>query len=392
MKKQAVLLLVTVLLLIINLNYISAESNNSTDNSIPDISLNYPSSVNFGNEFNIGVALNNFPNDSYDVRIGILDNGTRIARIWNGSYWQSTYYYINDIINTNEKNSESFRMNVTSCRNGNYNLEIKIRDSKNHIYNFNNYSINVIGNCNIVNPPVDNTDPTDDEDTTDSTDSQISLNLDWNDNNIENGKEFEVKLTANNLEDKDYDVKVYIYDEDSNKPISQTYSDNKWQSSNNYINEFFSGPGSESKKVKLRIKDSSRDFDGTATIGVRIREHGSSTYKKEIEVSIDILEGDDASSTSTSEDSTLVDNEDTNSLINQNEESVDEAPLTGNVIHLGTSKIKSESIKSKKNMVYQSNNELIKKYSVYSFTGLLVIFWVALVFLGIKQNLFFKSR
>lgn len=373
--------------MLINFNYISATANNSTENPIPNITINYPVQVNFGEEFNVGLTLNNFPDDIYDVRMGILDNSTRIARIWNGSIWQSTYYYINKAIDTSQINSKSFKLNLTSCYNGNADVEVKIRDSKDKIYTFNNYSINVIGNCNVNNPPVNNTNPAPED--TDNND--ITLNLDWS-GDMKNGEDFEVEIKANNLEDKNYDVKVYIYDDNKNKPISQVYDDGKWISSTSYISEFFKGPGDESKEIKLRIKDISRDFDGEAIIGIRIREHGKTIYMKEMEASIDILEAESTSSTSDDvEDSGTDDNSkfdnNSNEQLNQAEENINSVPVTGEVIHLGSSKIKSESIKSKKNIVYESKNELIKRYSIYEFIALLIIFLGAVVFLkSIKRK------
>ena len=388
MKKQVWLIIIG-LLILVNFNYISATNNNSTENSIPNITINYPDSANFGEEFNVALTLNNFPDDVYDVRIGILDNSTRIARIWNGSYWQSTYYYINQAINTSQINSKSFKLNLTSCYDGNANVEVKIRDSKNKVYIFNNYSIDVIGDCNV--DPINNTDDNPTSDNTDNTNpnGDISLNLDWN-GDMENGKDFEVEIKADNLEDKNYDAKIYIYDDDPNKPISQVYDNGKWLSSTGYISEFFKGPGDKSKTIKLRIKDSFKDFNGEATIGLRIREHGKTVYTQEMEAAIDILEAESASSTSSASNNVNVDNsgvdDNSNESINQAQEIISEASTSGDVIHLGSSKIESESIKSKKNIVYESKNESIKKYSIYSFTVLLVIFLGMLVFLDLKRN------
>ena len=376
--------------MLINLNHISALTNNSTENPIPNIIISYPNSVNFGEEFNVGLTLNNFPEDIYDIRIGILDNSTRIARIWNGNTWQSTYYYINQAINTNQINSESFKLSLTSCYDGNAIVEVKIRDSKNKLYTYNNYSINIIGNCNVnQNDNIEDNNPTPEKnDDTDVDDSDITLNLDWS-GDMKNGEEFEVTVRADNLEDKNYDVKVYIYDDDQNKPISQVYNNLKWVSSTSYISEFFKGPGDESKSIKLRIKDSSRDFNGEAIIGVRMREHGKTIYMQEIEAEIDIQEAESASSSagsssSDAEDSGVGDN--FNESINQGLGNINEIPITQEVIHLGNSKIKSESIKSKKNIVYESKNELIKRYSIYSFTVLLVIFLGMLVFLNSRNK------
>ena len=68
--------------------------------------------------------------------------------------FQIILYYLNNIINNSETNI--FLLNITSCYNGAGNFEIKIKDSKNNYYNFNNYSVNIFGNCSFYNPTIDN--------------------------------------------------------------------------------------------------------------------------------------------------------------------------------------------------------------------------------------------
>lgn len=383
MKKLVTFILIIILNLIFNLNFIYAINNSTQAN----VTLSYPSQVNFAQEFNVNVTLNNFPNDVYGVRIGIINDSIRLARIWNGSYWQSTYYYINNAINTIQKKTESFRLNITSCYNGNANLELKLRDSKNYVYSFYNYTINIIGNCStshnnqtpINNTPVNNTPVI--------TNKGISLNLDWSSEDIKNGKDFEIEINAFNLEDKDYDLKVFIYNEDENKPISQIYNNGKWMSSNSYVNKIFKGPGDKTENVKLRIKDSYKDFNGEATIGARIRESGSSIYKKEIQVTIDILEADKSTDNNVDENSTSLDSDNShssdNSIKSNNEESFTQS-IDDEVIHNLTSK--TEDIKTKKNTAYKSKNELIKEYSIFAFITLIVIFFALLVFYKFRRN------
>jgi len=392
MKKQA-LLIILGLLILANFNYISAAVNNS-DRTIPGINLNYPSSVNFCEENNFDLTMNNFPDDIYDVRIGVLEDSNRIARIWNGNEWQSTYYYIIGAMNTDQINSKTFKLNITSCYTGIANVEVKIRDSKGKTYAFNNYTVNVIGNCNnnnAINNSNNNNDneSSSDENTNDNSDSNedISLNIDWSGDMI-NGNDFDVNIKADNLLDKSYDVKVYIYDSDKNKPISQVYFDNNWISSTSYINEFLEGPGHTSKTLKLRIKDSFKDFEGEATIDVRLREHGKTVYMKEIEASTEITPPDITSQSTTDTTNSPIDNYIDNSIIpvKQKQENINEIPTSDEIIHIGNSKIQSESIKSKKNIVYESKNESIKKYSIYSFTVLLVIFLGFLVLLNLKKK------
>ena len=62
----------------------------------------------------------------------------------------------------------------------------------------------------------------------------------------------------------------------------------------------------------------------------------------------------------------------------ENNKNISQDRITGNIISLDSSNVKSESIKSKKNTVYQSDNELIKRFSIYSFIGLLIIFFAVI--------------
>lgn len=376
--KKSVILIMFLGIIFINLNFIHAINNPVQAN----ITLDYPAQVNFAQEFNVNVALNNFPNDVYAVRIGVINDSIRLARIWNNSHWQSTYYYLNNIINTSQKNTESFRLNITNCYNGNAKIEVKLRDSKNYVYSFYNYSINVIGNCSVNHnnqTPANNTSNNSLNNT--AFNPGISLNLDWDNSDIKNGKDFEIRVRAYNLEDKDYDIKIFIYNEDKNKPISQVYNDNKWVSSSTYLTEFFKGPGDKAEDVKLRIKENSMSFNGEANIGVRIREKGTSVYKKEIYATIDIIESDDKKSEDNNETATASSEaEDFNNADkSNNNESVSQYSVSEEVVHQLTAK--AESIKSRKNTIYKSKNELIKEYSIYLFIALIFIFLGLLVFL-----------
>ncbi len=380
--KKAVILLTIIFIGIIQLNLIKAANTNLS--LTPDIVLNYPSEVRVGEEFNAGLILNNFPEDVYDVRIGILNNGTRVSRIWNGSYWQSSYFYVNNIINTSQADSQTFRLNITSCFNGIGDIDIKLKDSKSKYYTFLNYtlkvnascsSFNIINNTNSINNPVNNNS------------SEISLKLSTDSYEIKYGKEFEISVRAFNLEDKNYDAKVYVFN-DEDKIISQVYDEDKWLSSNNYIDELFKGPGDKSKTLKLRIKEQYKDFNGEATLGIRLREHGSSTYKIELQDSIEVLKRDSSeenTSEKTNQDALLEEKKDKNTEIS-NEDILEER-----VIYLGSSKLKSEGIKSKKNTIYQSENELIKRYSVYGFIALILIL-VALIGFGFYKNRMIKDE
>jgi hypothetical protein len=237
-------------------------------------------------------------------------------------------------------------------------------------------SSGLANNCGTQSNSTNNqTNPNPTNNTTNSTNSSsnatISLDLDWDEDDIVNGKDFDITVTAYNLQDKEYDIKVSIsYD---SKVISQTYDENeKWVSSSEYYSGFFKGPGNQSEDITLRIKDSYRDFKGDADIIVRIREKGASLYKKEKQDNIEILKSRIISTTSTNTNSegTLVSSESTTQdLTDTNSDSESE-----NIIMLGKTIKESgtEDIKTSKNTIYQSKNEIIKTYSIYLFAVLLI--------------------
>lgn len=202
----------------------------------------------------------------------------------------------------------------------------------------------------------------------------IGFRLDWDDADIRNGDEFNIEIKAFNLENKKYDIKVYIYDNSKTKPISQTNDPNEgWISSNIYMKEFFIGPGNETSDVKLRIRESYRNFSGEATIGVRIRETETSKYIDESEEKIDILETVIKKASSSSSSIGL----DENQIKDIENIRLEEPITTSNVINL--EEPKTQVIKTKNNVIYQSKNELIKLYSIYALVILCILFLILLV-------------
>ncbi len=118
--------------------------------SAQNVSVDYPSSVNVGEVFYADIVLLNFPQDIYDIKIDIFNSsGSRIAKIWSGSTWQSTTYYVNKIINTSLLNQSSLMLNITSVYNGTATIEVKTRNSGGNVEVFSNYSLNV----NYQSPP-----------------------------------------------------------------------------------------------------------------------------------------------------------------------------------------------------------------------------------------------
>lgn len=195
-------------------------------------------------------------------------------------------------------------------------------------------------------------------------DEEIYLELEWDEDDIVNGKEFDITVKAYNLESgKDYDIKVEIQNEDEDT-ISETYGnhgedEDNWETSKNYLLEFFSGSGDKSDEIKLRIDSNYEDFSGEAIIIAKIRETGSSSIIDEFEDEIKILEGDDSDSGSSSSSSS--------------------SSSASGTITLGSSKNQTKISDGDENsMIYKSTSEYIKEYAPYAFS-LLCIFLVTLL-------------
>ncbi len=217
---------------------------------------------------------------------------------------------------------------------------------------------------------------------------KISVELEKIEDDIQNGEDFEIDALAFNLEDKKYDIRLYVYDKDENL-ISDMYDnkENGWKSGSYFITEFFQGPGNKTETAKLRIKENYGDFKGEASIRVRIRATGTSPIISERAYPIDIL----GKKESTKENTPEVANkpvEPNRSKENKNIEQTSES--TGNVIKLGNRGVAKESVNETREegkILYESSNETIKKYSMY---GLNLILIGIIIFLLIsfkkKQN------
>src|SRR3989344_7980229 len=96
--------------------------------SSKEILLDYPSEVS--QEFDIKLILIDFPDDSYEVKLDIIGNGERIAHIFNGNSYQSTYYFVEGLINDGEG---ILKFKVVSDFEGAADISVKIRDSKDRV-------------------------------------------------------------------------------------------------------------------------------------------------------------------------------------------------------------------------------------------------------------------
>ncbi len=182
---------------------------------------------------------------------------------------------------------------------------------------------------------------------------------------VEVGKEFNIEVELEGFEEKDYDLKLDVFCDETR--VSRVFVEEKWKSTNYWINsaiedeeEFLmkveKGEGKCEMIVKLREKD--EVVDGKCKI--KIGEFEDDEEKCEIEIDEEKPE---------------------ENLKEKTEEELDEIekveiiennfPKTNQIIKLGNSK-KTEEI------LYESSVEKIKKYFLLSF-GLFSIvagFWI----------------
>ena len=198
--------------------------------------------------------------------------------------------------------------------------------------------------------------------------AEITYEISWDEDDIVNGKNFKIKVIVNAEDDELYDGKLWI--ENDGKIISDVYDskEDEWKSSYYYVNEYFEGLG-EVQRVKLRIDEDYRDFDGDAYIHFRIRD------EEEIKEEIEILKKDEGTEIHG-------DDKDSESIVEEQIQEVIIEPIS-----LGTkvgnagkgSKDPSGTIEkdiNTENIVYESKGLKIIEYSVYGFAILCVLLCV----------------
>jgi len=341
MKKQ-----ILILLCIFLIGFVNASN----------ISIDYPDNVNYGEEFSVDVELIGYEG-IYDVKIDILNStGDRLSEIDNNGEWRSTHYYVEDAIDTSSSNISSFSLNITQKYEGEANINVKIRDTS--IDSYEDYLINI---------------DFQDEDASSITYDPVEIILDWDDEDIINGEEFEIEIYIENLEDEDYDLKLWIEFEDEDIVISDRYDDNEdeWKSGSYYISNVFSGPGEDEEKIKLRIREDYRDYEGWAIIYAKLR--GEETFDEDIEILKQEEDGDDDQE----EDGDDEDNEESNN------QDIDNNPVgnTDNeaILLIRNNDNQTEDIKTDNNIIYKSKNQYIKEYAIYGFTFLCIILIILLL-------------
>ena len=238
-------------------------------------------------------------------------------------------------------------------------------------------------NCSTTetNPPQNNTQNPVQNNTQNQEDS-ISLDMDWNEDDIVNGNEFEIEVSAENLKDEKYNIKVWIEFEDKNTIISDRYGEDSgggemWKSGSYYVYNLFKGPGDETEKVNLRIRENYKDFNGDAKIFLKL------STGEEVSKDIEILEKEEDK---VAEEKEVVKKNNTQEIKTTTQST---APVSGNVIKLGNSESKETIGDTNKNtgdgnLIYESGNEKTKIYSIIGFAALCLGLAVLMIFKKIK--------
>jgi hypothetical protein len=229
-------------------------------------------------------------------------------------------------------------------------------------WKFNYMTKNYENNCT-VNENTNSSQNNSEEDN----DSKVSIEIEFDEDDIINGKEFNIKVKAENLKSQTYNFKVWIEDEDEGDVLTDRYGednegDKRWMSGTYWIYGFFEGPGDIDKKVKLRIRDDYEKFYGDAKLFFKI-EGGEEDYEN-----IEVLKKQD-------NNPSQVINE---TKINKN---IEKESISGRVIELSSEVSK---IKNKNMVVYESSNEKIKQYGFIGFGVLCLGLFVLVVFNKIR--------
>ncbi len=109
--------------------------------SAQNITVNYSNQVVVGEEFSFNISLVDFLPDVYDVKIDIIANGERVARILEDGTWKSTRYYVYEIISPGEEKEITLKVLEYI---GIANVTIKIRNSAKKVEVFAGYIIEII--------------------------------------------------------------------------------------------------------------------------------------------------------------------------------------------------------------------------------------------------------
>ncbi|MEK6914607.1 MAG: hypothetical protein AABW83_03045 [Nanoarchaeota archaeon] len=212
--------------------------------------------------------------------------------------------------------------------------------------------------------------------------AEINYEINFDDDEIVNSKEFNIYVKINGENDKVYDGKLWI--EKEGNIISERYDseNNLWKSSYYYLNQYFEN-GKE-QEVKLRINKKYEDFYGDAYIHFKIRD------KKEIKEEIVIIKNKEKKETSKNKNfdndnknSEIEDKKDGISQNNIKEDSIEEINNIKEEIRIEPiilgKKFNSEVANLDDKIIYKSEQMRMVDYSIYSFSVLCVLLVVFII-------------
>ena len=235
---------------------------------------------------------------------------------------------------------------------------------------------NSTNQTNLTNPPED---------------EGTYLELVWDEEDIKNGQSFEIEVSAYNLEDINYDLKIWIEDDNANI-LSDRFDEplSIWKSGFYYVNNFFSGGGNEDRKINLRIKENYKSFSGDANLLVKLRKSSSQVMvfeiTKEINVySISSSNNHGSSSSSNNGDDELYSSSLSSSLDNNTNNYYSGLSLNSPIVLTSRTIGTEDSVINLSSIVYKSKNEYIKQYMPYAF-GLCILLIMLLLAGRFKIN------
>ena len=363
MKKSLIISLVVIVSLI---NLISAEIR------INEVELNPKDSCNDCTEW-----IELYSDSEIDLSGWIIKDASNKSSILNFSF--SGYYIVENMsITLNNANEKLYLYNGNQLISQTILLSDSYNDNRSWQYcdgewKFAEMTRGYETNCSTIQNSTNNTN-TDQNNTNNENEEEISLEMDWDEEDLVNGEEFDIGLAAFNLKNENYDVRVYLTFEDNDTIISERYDEenDEWKSGTYYLTEFFKGSGNKTGDITLRIRDTYEDFKGDAKIYFKLRDG------EEIEENIEILEREESDETKTQ---TTIKTTNTENKIKESTETKTVAVVTtGNTIRLGTSSEKENN----SNLVYESKSEKMKKYSIFLFAFLCLFVCVLIIFKKMK--------
>lgn len=287
----------------------------------------------------------------FDSSFSLSNSGEELV-LWNGTdYLRNITYNVSIGANGNGKSLQFYNNSWRAC--------IPTPGKEN------NCSEDQIDQININNTNQNNSENKNQINTTPlEEDKEIKINMDWDDEDIISNEEFIITVEASNLDDSNYDIKLWL--EEDGKTISENYNkeDDKWKSGTYYVNEVLRGEGDDSIKLKVRLNSKYNNFSGDTKIFCRIRESESSGYIEEEKEDIEILEADNS-------ESDYTDNE----LNTQ----TDQLILVSRAI--STENIESEviSLDKENSIIYKSKKEYIKQYALLFVVPFAIILIILLI-------------